>query len=413
MDLADLRINADRFRRDFDELSCIGSTAEGGVNRPALSPAHLEARAWFRKRCARAGFEFSVDGAGNHSARLNCAPESRRILMLGSHLDSVPKGGRFDGALGVAAALEVLETVREAGLKLDVNLEAIDFTDEEGTHISLLGSQALAGRLTLESLRSSRGGRESLEAGMARTGLTYESILSTRRDPANIVGYLEMHIEQGQKLAQLRRQIGIVKGIVGVYSYWLTFKGQASHAGSTPMVWRKDASLGASAFTLAARELVMKEFPNGVVNVGIMQFKPGVFNIVPGAVDAALEFREIDTGRLEELRTRLLAEAKADAERFGLTFTYQPRGHVPPALMDERVRTALHDAADGLGLSQIDTVSGAFHDALSMATICPSGIFFVPSQANGISHDPLEFTEWDDCVRGANVLLQAALQLAE
>src|SRR3990170_2577866 len=159
-------INPDRFRNDFDALAQIGATGDGGVNRPALSEAHLEARRWFLARAAEAGLETHLDGAGNHSAILRAADPSARTLLLGSHLDSVPNGGRFDGALGVTAALEVLRAARDAGLSLPIHLEAIDFTDEEGTLCELLGSRALTGVLTAEHLKTPRGGRANLEAGL-------------------------------------------------------------------------------------------------------------------------------------------------------------------------------------------------------------------------------------------------------
>ena len=171
INLTSLRINPDRFRADFEALALIGATSDGGVHRPALGDAHLAARAWFQGRIEAAGLDFRSDGAGNHSAALACGPAGAPTLLLGSHLDSVPYGGRFDGPLGVLAALEVLRTVQDAGVSLPVNLEAIDFTDEEGTLVGELGSGALAGHLTAEVLASPRSGRAALEAGLARAGL--------------------------------------------------------------------------------------------------------------------------------------------------------------------------------------------------------------------------------------------------
>jgi N-carbamoyl-L-amino-acid hydrolase len=181
----------------FNELARIGATADGGVNRPSFSDAHLAARRWFRGQIEKSGLEFRTDGAGNHSAFLACGPNDAPTLLLGSHLDAVPNGGRFDGALGVMAALEVLRTVKDAGLKLKFQLEAVDFTDEEGTLVGLLGSAAIAGRLHTELLKNPRGGRQALVEGMQGAGLSDDSILNAVRPKASLAGYLELHIEQG------------------------------------------------------------------------------------------------------------------------------------------------------------------------------------------------------------------------
>src|SRR6266498_5158777 len=248
----------------FNELAQLGETADGGINRPTFSETHLAAHRWFREQIEKAGLEFRTDGAGNHSAVLTSAGRvvargatyRDQTLLLGSHLDSVPDGGRFDGALGVVAALEVLKTIKENGIQLKFQLEAIDFTDEEGTLVGLLGSAALAGHLHHDLLQNPRGGRENLLEGMKRAGLSEESILSARRPKESLAGYLELHIEQGKRLERVGIDIGIVSAIVGIWSYRLSFIGRADHAGSTTMQDRLDASLGASAFTSTAREIV-------------------------------------------------------------------------------------------------------------------------------------------------------------
>lgn len=406
-----LRVNEQRLRADWEALSAIGSTGDGGVHRPALSEAHLAARAWFREQVEAAGLTFRTDGAGNHSAWLQCGPANAPTLLLGSHLDSVPHGGRFDGALGVLAALEALRVVQEAGLSLPVHLEAIDFTDEEGTLVGMLGSAALAGRLQPEALRDPRGGRAALEAALARAGLTTEGLFTARRDPASLAGYLELHIEQGQRLIQAGADIGIVTAIVGIHSYRLTFVGQAAHAGTTPMDQRRDAAQGACAFTLAARRTVMDEFPGCVANVGAMHFTPGAFNIVPERVTLALEFRAPDPDRFARLEKALLAQARAEAERFGLGLEIEWLGKCDPAPTSPVAQRAFAAAADALGLRHIAFATGAGHDAQSLAGLCPIGMIFVPS-VDGVSHSPREFTPWPDCVNGANLLLQAALRMA-
>ena len=431
--LPNLRINSDRMLAAFNELAQIGATGDGGVNRPTFSEAHLAARRWFREQIEGTGLEFHSDGAGNHSAffpahvivsearqpppQPKIALEQRTplamtpTLLLGSHLDSVPNGGRFDGALGVMAALEVLRTIKEAGLQLNVNLEAIDFTDEEGTLVGLLGSAALTGHLHPEVLQNPRGGRQALLTGLQRAGLSEESMLSASRPKESFAGYLELHIEQGKRLERTGVDIGIVSAIVGIWSYRLSFIGRADHAGTTTMGDRLDASLGASEFTLAARDIVINDFRDCVVNVGNMEFSPGAFNIVPARVDVSLEFRSADEEKFKRLDSILLAHAQEAANRFGLELKMESLGKHSPSLMGSRVRDTFASACNDLGLNHMSLPSGAGHDGQSFDGLCPVGMIFVPSK-DGASHSPREFTEWKDCVNGANVLLQTVLQLA-
>jgi hydantoinase/carbamoylase family amidase len=406
-----LRINPKRMLDSFTQLAFIGATTDGGVDRPTFSEAHLAARKWLKEEIERSGLEFRTDGAGNHSAFLACADSHAPTFLLGSHLDSVPNGGRFDGALGVMVALEVLKTVKENRINLKLNLEAIDFTDEEGTLVGLLGSAALAGHLHQKDLSSPRGGRDNLIAGMARAGLSDAGMLSAARQKDSLAGYLELHIEQGKRLEHAGTDVGIVSAIVGIWSYRLSFIGRADHAGSTTMNDRRDASLGASAFTLAAREMVMKDFPNCVVNVGKMDFTPGAFNIVPARVDLALEFRSPDADEFNQLDAALLALAEKESARFGLELQTEFLGKHSPSVMSETVRSAFAVSCEALGLSHVSLSSGAGHDGQSLSEICPVGMIFVPS-VDGYSHSPREFTKWEDCVNGANVLLHTVLQLA-
>ncbi len=406
-----LQINPQRLQSDFSTLAAIGATARGGVNRPALSPAHLEARAWFAAQVQRAGLVLQVDGAGNHSAILRCPNPSAQTLLLGSHLDSVPDGGRYDGALGVVAALEVLRSIQEAGLDLPVHLEAIDFTDEEGTLVGFIGSGALTGTLTPHDLQNPRGGRQTLLAGLARAGLSEDGLFTARRDPAALAGYLELHIEQGPRLYQAGVDIGVVSGIVGIASHRLAFTGRANHAGTTPMNARRDAGLGAAGFILAARELVMKAFPGCVAYVGMLRLEPGAFNIVPGRAELALECRADDPDTLDRLQASLLECAAREAERYGLGLDVTALGRDAPAPMSQQVQHVIEQAAADLGLSTQRMPSGAGHDAQNLALVCPTGMIFIPS-VDGISHSPQEISRWEDCLNGANVLLRATLRLA-
>jgi hydantoinase/carbamoylase family amidase len=239
---------------------------------------------------------------------------------------------------------------------------------------------------------------------MTRAGLSDESILSAARPKDSIAGYLELHIEQGKRLERGGIDIGIVSAIVGISSYRLSFIGRADHAGSTTMEDRRDASLGASAFTLAAREVVMQDFPNCVVNVGSMAFAPGAFNIVPAQVDLSLEFRAPNDADFNRLDAALIQLALAEAKRFNLDLKTDFRGRHSPTPMSVSVQRAFAESCETLGLTHTSLTSGAGHDGQSFAGICPVGMIFVPS-VDGASHAPREFTKWEDCVNGANVLL--------
>ncbi|MCJ7623118.1 MAG: Zn-dependent hydrolase [Anaerolineaceae bacterium] len=407
-----LRINERRLLSNFEGMSRIGSTGDGGVNRPTFSAAHLEARAFFQRMVEDAGLEFRQDGVGNCSAFLPCGPRDAPVLLLGSHRDSVFNGGCFDGALGVLAGLEVLCVVQENELSLPVNLEAIDFTDEEGTLVGgTVGSKAVAGTLKPDALGHPAAGREELEAGFKRAGLSEMGIFTARRDPATISGYLELHIEQGQNLFQQLVDIGVVTAIVGMRSYRVTYTGQANHAGTTSMKSRLDAGQGASALNLAARELVLSHFPGCVVNVGQMVFSPGGINIIPETAVLSLEFRSPDSVQMEELDNALKDLTRKQAQRFGLGIEIEFLSDSPAAPMNKDVQRMIAEMAISLGLTHISLPSGAGHDAQNLAPVCPTGMIFVPS-IDGISHSPMEFTRQEDCINGANVLLQAALRLA-
>jgi N-carbamoyl-L-amino-acid hydrolase len=390
---------------DFEALAAIGATSEGGVSRPSLGKAHLAARAWFLERAEAYRLETRIDAAGNHSAVL---PAEGPTLLLGSHLDSVENGGRYDGALGVVAALHVLLALRET--RLPLTLEAIDFTDEEGTLVGLMGSEALTGSLRAEALLAPRGGRAALLEGLERAGLHEEGLADARRDPATLAGYLELHIEQGPRLERAGAHIGIVTAIVGSVSLVLDFRGLSGHAGTTPMDARRDAGLAAAAFAVAANALVVRDFPGCVTTVSDMRFESGGFNVVPGAARVSLEFRSTDPAELDALEAAVQREARAAAERHALGVEGVVVGRWKPATLDPGVREAIASAAAGLDLTAIEFPSGAGHDAQALAAVTPSGMIFVPS-TGGISHQPREHTPWEDCVNGANTLLQAAIEL--
>jgi hydantoinase/carbamoylase family amidase len=357
-----------------------------------------------------AGLDFRKDSAGNLSAVLAADDPAAPTLLTGSHLDTVPNGGRFDGAFGVLAALEALRTIREAGLSLPVHLEAISFTDEEGEMQDQVGSQALAGTLTSRDLDGPRGGREKLAAGMRRLGITRRGVLAARREPKDLIGFVELHIEQGARLEAGGVDIGVVTSIVGIRSHWLRFVGQAAHAGTTPMDERRDAIWGAAAFVQGARELVMKRFSPGVMNCGQIHVRPGAFNIVPAGVRLALELRHGSEPELDEMEDALLGLAHEVARRHGLALETEQGARCVSASMNETIMKAIEKAATKLGLRHTRLMSFAGHDTQAMSAITPSGMLFVPS-VDGISHNPEEFTRPEDLVNGANTLLHTLLEL--
>lgn len=399
-------------KADFDELAGFGGTPDGGVHRPAWSPAHRQAREWFLARARASGLETRIDGAGNMIAELPgaCGASPPKSLLLGSHLDSVPNGGRFDGALGVVAGLEVLRVFQENRLDPGARLELYDFSDEEGRFFGLMGSQAAAGLLTAKQLEQAGPDILSFRAALEEAGLNPESILSARREPGSLAGYLELHIEQGPRLEQAGANIGIVTSIVGIRSFRLVFIGRSDHAGTTPLEQRFDAGLGAAAFNLAARRHVGKNHPGCVVTVGDMRFSPGAFNVVPKAVTLSLEFRAETTEALDSLESELLNLAGDQAQAFGLALEIFPMERAEPASLDPGFQDTITQAGVRLGLKTLSLPSGAGHDAQSLARICPSAMIFVPS-AGGSSHSPREFTEWEDCLQGADALLQTSLSI--
>ena len=410
VDALSLRINESRFRENFERLSRIGATVEGGVNRPAFGDSHTEARAWFRERALEAGLGINIDGAANHSATLH-QPGAKQVLLLGSHLDSVPNGGRFDGALGVVAALEVLLTVNDAKVQLPVHLEAIDFTDEEFTYIEYLGSRAFTGQLKKDNLRIRSGSEDDFERIAVSEGFSMSSMLSCGRDPKNYIGYLELHIEQGSRLEQQGYQLGLVTSIVAIWSYQIVFRGRADHAGTTPMNSRHDAGLGAAAFSLAFHKMMIDQFPDCVANIGNMAYLPGVSNVVPDLVDVTLEFRAPDDLRAEKLGETVTFIAREEAQRHGLEVEIKKTGHSNATPMHSNLQEIISDAAKAMDLRAMRMASGAGHDAQVLAYFTSTGMILVPSVA-GISHNPKEFTEWEDCVNGANALLGSAIRWA-
>ncbi|MFZ5809627.1 MAG: Zn-dependent hydrolase [Chloroflexota bacterium] len=407
-----LHINSARLREDFEQLSAIGATERGGVNRPALSAAHMEARRWLKQRAMDAGLTVREDAAGNVILRLESPISQARTLIIGSHLDSVPNGGRYDGALGVLAGLEVLRVVKEQQLFLPVHLEAVDFTDEEGTLVSFLGSFAMSGKLTEEDILHPRGGEDVFRDGLRRAGLKRERLREAGRAPGELAGYLELHIEQGPVLEQAGFPIGVVQAISGIRFFTLQFEGRAHHAGTTPMERRQDAGLAAASFVVRFHQMVREGFPAGVGNIGQVNFWPGAFNIVPARAVLMVEVRAAEANQLRQMAEAAIGLAHSVSAEFKVGCEVGAIGERLPVAMDAGLQRLIRQTAEANGWKTMSIVSGAGHDAQSFADLCPTAVIFIPSH-EGISHAEDEFSEWEDCLRGTELLLQVVLGAAQ
>jgi len=406
-----LAISLPRLRTHIEALSRFGRNPDGkGITRSCWSPAHEEARAWLLQRMKEGGLSTWVDEAGNTFGRLGNGGPS---VVTGSHIDTVPNGGPLDGALGVLAGLECLQTIREAGLATKRPLAVVAWSDEEGRYGSLFGSRAFTGRLDLgqiSTLRSLDG--ESLVEAMARAGYDASRVAEARCDPRTLHAYVELHIEQGPHLEQARIPIGLVEGIVGIRRNRLTFIGEPDHAGTTPMARRKDAFLAACEYALKAREhIVRKGSGRSVTNFGRIELAPGVSNIVPARAVLMQEMRELDARILARLDRECVTLARTVARRRGLRVVVDTLSRTDPARCAPRVMDAVQAACDALRLRTRRMPSGAGHDAQNLAGVTASGMLFIPSRG-GRSHRPDEMSDWKAIGRGTNALLQTLLRLA-
>jgi N-carbamoyl-L-amino-acid hydrolase len=403
-----VKINPTRLRKNMEALAGFGRQNTGGICRESFSKADSAAKRWLMAQIETAGLLAAKDEADNVWGRLGTGGP---FVVVGSHIDTVPEGGMFDGALGVLAALESLQTIREQNLSLKRPLEMVAFTDEEGAFSSFLGSRAVAGTLSSEELAEAKNmDGISLKQAMAASGLAIQNIEKAKRDVNDIEAYLELHIEQGPRLYVEKINIGIVRAIVGIVSYWITFLGEANHAGTTPMDLRRDALLGASEFCLRVRDWV-SSCTAGVVTFGNMEVYPGAFNIVPGRVQMALEFRDSSSQQLEKMEASILETGRSIAKQRNLSFTAKRISWDAPVQLNQKIIKTLQQEADTLGYSYQLMDSGAGHDAQILAQTTRTGTIFIPS-IEGKSHCPEEKSKWSDIERGAQLLLNCILKLA-
>jgi N-carbamoyl-L-amino-acid hydrolase len=403
-----IRVNGTRVNRHLADLSRYGRTPEGGVSRVAYSDADIAGREFAAGLMGEADLEVRIDAVGNIvGMRAGTVPGAKPILF-GSHIDSVPNGGNYDGDVGSMSAIEVAHTLAEAGYRNRRPLEVVIWCDEES---GLTGSRGYVGLIPDEELRSPGRDGVPLAEKIARIGGDPEHLAAARHEPGSVAAYLELHVEQGNILHEEGVQIGVVEGIVGIHHYDVTIEGFANHAGTTPMNRRRNAMLTAAELVLAVDRIV-KAMPGAQVGtVGRLLVEPGAPNVVPGRVRLTVELRDLQTVTIESLWEQIDAELEVLAQKHDTPATWERQhANVDPALSDPRVRELITDAAGALELSYKHMPSGAGHDAQTLARICPMGMIFVPS-VDGISHSPKEFTPPDDVENGANVLLQSVLRL--
>jgi len=401
------RVNGERVNRDLAELSRFGRNPQGGVSRVAFSDADIAGRQYAIGLMRGAGLDVRIDPVGNLLGHRPGALADARPLLFGSHVDSVPEGGNYDGDVGSMAAIEAARTLRERGYRNRHPLVVAIWCDEES---GLTGSRGFIGDLPAEEL--GRPGREGvpLAEKIRRLGGDPDRVAEARHGPGSVAAYVELHIEQGGILDRSGIQIGIVEGIVGINQYDVTIRGFANHAGTTPMDQRRNALLAAAELVLAVDRIVRAEPGRQVGTVGRLNVRPGAPNVIPGEVTLTVELRDLSMEKITALWERIRAEAEVITRKYDTTFDYALQHSNRAALSDPSVRRAIGDAVGGLGLTSQVMPSGAGHDAQDLARITPMGMIFVPS-VKGISHSPLEFTRPEDVVNGANVLLQTILRL--
>ncbi len=402
------RASAERLERRIIELGRFGANPEGGVSRVAFSDADIAGREYVKSLMRGAGLEVHVDTAGNIIGRRAGSEPGLATIMTGSHIDSVPQGGNYDGDVGVLGAIEVAELLRTHAIATRHPFEFVVFTDEEG---GIVGSQAMAGRLPASAFEVMSHSGLKIGDGIRAVGGDPARIADARRAPGSLAAFVELHIEQGAILAESGTDIGVVEGIVGIRWWDVTVEGVANHAGTTPMNRRRDALVAAAELTLAANRIASTTPGTQVATVGRISAEPGAPNVIPGRVTLSLEIRDLDAGKMASIFRAVEAEAKRISGARGTLIRFdEVELALTPAPTDERLRAVVESAAASLGLSHRRMPSGAGHDAQDLAHVAPMGMIFVPSQG-GISHAPKEYTAPADLANGADVLLRTLLAI--
>jgi len=404
------QINGERLLDDLKDLSSFGALPQGGIDRPAFSPACFEASRWLAERMTEAGLAARIDTAGNVIGRLG--PDNGGAILIGSHIDTVPGGGPLDGSLGVIAGVECLRSLAESGANLDRAVEVIAFSDEEGAYLSMLGSRAMTGTLTQAEVDAARGRKgDRLADAMAGAGLDVKKLHAAERPQQSMTNYLELHIEQGPVLESRGLDVGIVDSIIGIDISEYTLYGQARHAGTTPMGDRRDAGRAAcEAIVHAFNDLDLRAIPEARITFGDVEFKPGASNVIPGQARILSEIRAIRLQDMRQIRVSVDSAFDSAAARHTISLEKRSfRGDMPSGMAPGMIELISQVCID-LDHKFMVMPSGASHDASNFASFVPSGVIFVASRG-GVSHHPDEYSEPHVLVNGANVLLETVRRL--
>ena len=404
-----LEVDGPRLNQRMRRLESFGANAAGGIDRVAFSDANIEALDWMAGLLVESGFSPSIDFAGNLIARKPGSSPELPSIMLGSHIDSVPGGGNYDGQVGSMGALEVAATLADAAYTTRHPLEISIFSNEEG---GKTGSRALAGEVETFELDIVTASGFTIADGIQRLGGNPDRLEELRRRDGSVEAFLELHIEQGAVLDADEIDIGVVEGIVGIMRWTVIVDGSTNHAGTTPMDRRSDAMVGAARFIDLVHTTARRMPGRQVATVGRLEAEPGAPNVIPGRVTMTLEIRDLSMAGIERVFNEISGNSVRITEETGTRFSFQrfyTSRAAPTALW---IREIIETSAQGLGLSTHRMPSGAGHDAQSIALFAPVGMIFIPSVA-GVSHAPDEHTTPQDVVNGANVLLQTLLELDE
>ncbi len=402
-----LRVNGARISEHLNALSEFGKNPQGGVSRVAYSEADRQGREYVMGLMRAARLDTSIDAAGNIIGRRAGSDSGLKPLLFGSHTDSVPEGGNYDGDVGSLGAIEVAQTLAENNFITRHPLEVIIFQNEEG---GLIGSRAMNGELTEKELDLVSRSGKTIREGIKFIGGDPAKLSTVKRAKGSIAAYLELHIEQGGILEAEKIDIGVVEGIVGINWWDVSVEGFANHAGTTPMNNRQDALLAAAKFIEAVNRVVTSIPGRQVGTVGRISALPGAPNVIPGKVVLSLELRDLDAAKIQMLFEKIKTEAGQIAQVSKVTFDFKELNVNIPAPTDARIRSLIDQSAKELGLTTKQMPSGAGHDAQDMARLAPVGMIFIPS-VGGISHSPKEFSRPKDIENGANVLLGAVMKL--
>lgn len=400
-------VNGARLNEHLEALSRFGRNDRGGVTRVAYTEEDRQARAWVMALMRKAGLEVRIDAAGNLVGRRAGTDPSLPPIAMGSHIDSVPEGGKYDGCVGSMGAIEVVHTLAEAAVRTRHPIEVFIFQNEENGQV---GSKAVSGELKEPELELTNATGKTRREGTAFIGGDPAAIASVRRKPGDFAAYLELHVEQGGVLDAKHLDIGVVEGIVGIGRWMVTVDGDANHAGTTPMNQRRDALVAAARFIDAINRLALDMPGRHVATVGQIHVVPNAPNVIPGRVELSLEFRDLERAKIEQLFTRASAEAERIGAATKTTFAFRQIYDNDPALTDERIRQIVDRNARALGLTVEWMPSGAGHDAQSIARLAPMGMIFIPS-VGGYSHSAKEYSAPEAITKGANVLLRTVLEL--